>query len=176
MGLAVAYLLLVGCAMVFEEHLIFVPSRYPIGDWHPVGLQCEEVAFETQDRVRLHGWYCSVPHPRCISLMAHGNAGDITHRVDRITTWQQTLHVSVFVFDYRGYGGSAGQYNELGVYHGTRAAYRWLTADKGMEGDAPLDPGGMERRKAHDSTGIAVFLLQNVRLAGHASPNAWRGE
>ena len=38
-----AYLLLVGLTMVFEERLIFVPSRYPNGNWHPPGLQCEDV-------------------------------------------------------------------------------------------------------------------------------------
>ena len=122
--------------MVFEERLIFVPSRYPIGDWHPVGLQCEDVAFETQDGVRLHGWYCPVPRPRCVFLMAHGNAGNITHRVDRMRTWQRSLQVSVFVFDYRGYGRSAGRPNEPGVYQDARAAYRWLTTDKGI---APED-------------------------------------
>jgi uncharacterized protein len=129
-------LLLVGCSMVFEERLIFVPSCYPNGNWHPVGLQCEDVAFATQDGVRLHGWYCPVPRPRCVFLMMHGNAGNITHRVDRIMAWQHLLNVSVFVFDYRGYGRSAGQPNEPGVYHDARAAYQWLTADKGI---APND-------------------------------------
>ncbi len=135
-GLVLVYLLLIGITMVFEERLIFVPSRYPVGDWHPARLQCEDAAFATPDGVRLHGWYCPVPHPRGVFLMAHGNAGNITHRVDRITAWQQTLHVSVFVFDYRGYGRSAGQPNEPGVYADARAAYRWLTAEKGI---APED-------------------------------------
>jgi uncharacterized protein len=148
--LAVIYLLFVGCAMIFEEHLIFVPSRYPIGDWHPVGLQCEDVAFETQDGVRLHGWYCSVPHPRCVFLMAHGNAGNITHRVDRIRAWQQSLNASVFVFDYRGYGRSAGKPNEPGVYQDARAAYRWLTVGKGTAPDDVVLFG--------ESLGTAVVL------------------
>src|SRR4029450_4105792 len=130
--LAVPDLLLVGCAMFFEERLIFIPSRYPIGDWHPVGLQCEDVAFETQDGVRLHGWYCPVPHPRGVFLMMHGNAGNITNRVDRITSWQRLLNVSVFVFDYRGYGRSAGQPNEPGVYNDAWAAYHWTTGAQGV--------------------------------------------
>jgi fermentation-respiration switch protein FrsA (DUF1100 family) len=146
--------------MVFEERLIFVPSRYPIGDWHPVGFQCEDVAFATQDGVRLHGWYCPVPRPRCVFLMAHGNAGNITHRVDRITTWQQTLHVSVFVFDYRGYGRSTGQPNEPGVYRDARAAYRWLTTDKGIAPDEVVFFG--------ESLGTAVVL----QLALEVPPRA----
>jgi uncharacterized protein len=159
-GLAVVYLLLVGITMLFEERLIFFPSPYPSGDWHPVGLQCEDIAFETQDGVRLHGWYCPVPRPRCVFLMMHGNAGNITHRVDRITSWQRSLNVSVFVFDYRGYGRSTGQPNEPGVYSDARAAYRWLTADKGIAPDDVVFFG--------ESLGAAVAL----QLATEVTPRA----
>jgi fermentation-respiration switch protein FrsA (DUF1100 family) len=142
--------------MLFEERLIFFPSRYPSGDWHPAGLQCEDVAFETQDGVRLHGWYCPVPYPRCVFLMAHGNAGNITHRVDRIIAWQRLLNVSVFVFDYRGYGRSTGQPNEPGVYSDARAAYRWLTADKGIVPDDVVFFG--------ESLGAAVALQLAIEV------------
>jgi uncharacterized protein len=158
--LAVIFLLLVGCAMIFEERLIFVPSRYPIGDWHPVGLQCEDVALTAQDGVHLHGWYCPVPRPRGVFLMCHGNAGNITHRVDRITAWQQLLHVSVFVFDYRGYGRSTGYPNEPGVYRDARAAYHWLTAERGIAPDGVVFFG--------ESLGAAVAL----QLATEVAPRA----
>jgi hypothetical protein len=108
MGLVVLYLLFVGRTMLWEERLIFVPSRYPMGAWHPVGLPCEDVVFATADGVRLHGWHCPVLRPRCVFLMCHGNAGNITHRVDRIMAWQRTLNASVFVFDYGGYGRAPG--------------------------------------------------------------------
>lgn len=160
LGVVVASLLLVGLSMVFEERLIFFPSRYPSGDWHPPGLQCEDVAFETQDGVCLHGWYCPVLRPRCVFLMFHGNAGNITHRVDRITSWQRLLNVSVFVFDYRGYGRSAGQPNEPGVYHDARAAYRWVTATKGIVPDDVVFFG--------ESLGAAVAL----QLATEVPPRA----
>ncbi len=146
--------------MVFEERLIFFPSRYPSGDWHPRGLQCEDVEFVTHDGVGLHGWYCPVLRPRCVFLMAHGNAGNITHRVDRITAWQRLLNVSVFVFDYRGYGRSAGQPNEPGVYSDARAAYHWLTAAKGIVPDDVVFFG--------ESLGAAVAL----QLATEVTPRA----
>jgi fermentation-respiration switch protein FrsA (DUF1100 family) len=160
MGVVVAYLLLVGLTMFFEERLIFVPSRYPNGNWHPPELQCEDVEFATHDGVCLHGWYCPVPRPRCVFLMFHGNAGNITHRVDRITSWQRTLNVSVFVFDYRGYGRSAGQPNEPGVYTDARAAYRWVTATKGIAPDDVVFFG--------ESLGAAVAL----QLATEVPPRA----
>jgi fermentation-respiration switch protein FrsA (DUF1100 family) len=159
-GLVVAYLLLVGCSMLFEERLIFYPSRYPSGDWHPTGLQYEDVTFTSQDGVRLHGWYCPVPRPRGVFLMFHGNAGNITHRVDRITSWQRSLNVSVFVFDYRGYGRSTGDPNEPGVYNDARAACHWLTADKGIPPDDVVFFG--------ESLGTAVAL----QLATEVMPRA----
>jgi fermentation-respiration switch protein FrsA (DUF1100 family) len=152
------YLLLVGLTMVFEERLIFVPSRYLNGNWHPPGLQCEDVEFAAHNGIRLHGWYCPVPRPRCVFLMAHGNAGNITHRVDRITSWQRSLNVSVFVFDYRGYGRSTGYPNEPGVYSDARAAYHWLTADKGIAPDDVVFFG--------ESLGTAVAL----QLATEVTP------
>ena len=38
------------------------------------------------------------------------------------------MHTSVLVFDYRGYGRSAGTPSEDGVFADTRAARRWLAA------------------------------------------------
>jgi fermentation-respiration switch protein FrsA (DUF1100 family) len=146
--------------MFFEERLIFFPSRYPNGQWHPAGLRYDDVLFETQDGVRLHGWYCPVPRPRCVFLLLHGNAGNITHRVDRIIAWQRLLNVSVFVFDYRGYGRSAGQPNEPGVYNDARAAYRWLTTDKGIAPDDVVFFG--------ESLGAAVALQLAIEVLPRA--------
>jgi len=156
----VAYLLLMGVWMVFEGRLIFFPAPYPSGNWHPAGLQCEDVEFATHDGVRLHGWYCPVPRPRCVFLMSHGNAGNLTHRAPLIASWQQKLNVSVFVFDYRGYGRSAGRPHEPGVYADGRAAYRWVTADQGIAPDDVVFFG--------ESLGAAVAL----QLASEVTPRA----
>jgi fermentation-respiration switch protein FrsA (DUF1100 family) len=120
-----AYLLLLGMLMPFEESMIFFPFPYPEGDWSPPELEIEDAWFEAADGVRLHGWY--VPHesPRAVMLFAHGNAGNITHRIDHLRFLNQ-LRVSVLVFDYRGYGRSQGRPNEAGVLADARAARRWL--------------------------------------------------
>ena len=44
-----------------EKSLVFAPSRYPTGDWHPPGLAFEDAWFTAKDGTLLHGWY--VPHP-----------------------------------------------------------------------------------------------------------------
>lgn len=113
--------------MIFEESLIFVPSRYPDGDWQPAALDFQDVEFRAEDGVRLHGWYCPMRDDRAVVLVSHGNAGNLSHRAEEIRLWQQHLRVSVFIYDYRGYGRSEGSPNEQGLYADSRAAYRWLT-------------------------------------------------
>lgn len=147
---AVVYFGLMVVAMFFEERLIFFPSRYPEGDWDPRGLTVEDAEFTAEDGVWLHGWFCPVQNPRAVVLISHGNAGNITHRDEEIKLWQRHLGVSVFIYDYRGYGRSEGSPNESGVCADARAAYRWLTEQKQIGADEIVLRG--------ESIGSAVSL------------------
>ena len=40
--------------------------------------------------------------------------------------------VDTFIIDYRGYGQSEGRASELGTYHDAEAAWRYLTAERGI--------------------------------------------
>jgi len=124
--LLLAYLLVMVVMMFLEESLIFFPIRYPQGDWQPYGLSFEDAFFEAADGTRIHGWY--VPHdaPRAVVLYCHGNAGNITHRAEILRVLHDHVGVSVLIFDYRGYGRSAGKPNEPGVLADARAARTWL--------------------------------------------------
>ncbi|MGB6042609.1 MAG: alpha/beta hydrolase [Pirellulales bacterium] len=122
----VAFLGFVLLLMLFEEKLIFIPtefdgSRY----WHPVGYQFEDIYFQSDDGTRLHGWYFPHKSPRAIVLFSHGNAGNVTHRAD-IGDRLQSMGLSVFMYDYRGYGRSEGSPNEQGVLADARAARRQI--------------------------------------------------
>jgi uncharacterized protein len=125
------YVAIIALLMIFEESLIFFPSKYPDGDWQPAGLQFEDAWFEAADGTKLHGWF--VPHnsPRAIVLFAHGNGGSISHRADFFRALNQ-LGVAVLAFDYRGYGRSEGSPNEAGVVADGRAAREWLAKRTGI--------------------------------------------
>jgi fermentation-respiration switch protein FrsA (DUF1100 family) len=129
--LLVAYILICGVMMYLEEWFIFRKCPYPEGDWKPAALTVEDAEFTAADSTRLHGWF--VPHktPRVTVLMAHGNAGNITHRVHTL----QLLHrlgAQTLIFDYRGYGRSEGSANEDGVLADARAARAWLAKRTGL--------------------------------------------
>jgi fermentation-respiration switch protein FrsA (DUF1100 family) len=59
-------------------------------------------------------------------LWCHGNAGNMIHRLENLKALYET-GLSVFLFDYRGYGRSEGIPTEEGLYQDARAAYRYLT-------------------------------------------------
>lgn len=104
------------------NELLFFPSKYPDGNWNPEDLQYEDVFFLAEDNTRLHGWYCPSDDPRATILIAHGNAGHVASRASLLRHLQSKARVSVFIFDYRGYGRSHGSPTVEGALQDARAA------------------------------------------------------
>ena len=104
-----------------EAHFIYYPVRPLRGTPADVGLAYQEAVFPTADGVRLHGWF--IPGRNAITwLWFHGNAGNISHRLENIALLHRRLGVHIFIFDYRGYGQSEGQPSEQGTYRDADAA------------------------------------------------------
>lgn len=64
--------------------------------------------------------------PNLTILWFHGNAGNLGYQVDDLAALRQWTAANIFIFDYRGYGNSAGQPSERGFYRDARAAWRYL--------------------------------------------------
>lgn len=151
----VAYLVILLLAMLFEERLIFQPLNFPEDDWQPQGLTIEDANFTAADGTKLHGWY--VPHDEPIAhiLFLHGNAGNLTHRIDVLRELHR-LGAAVLILDYRGYGKSEGSPNEQGVLQDARAARKWLAERAGIaEADIVLMGRSL-------GGGVAVDLTTDV--------------
>ena len=114
-----------GCRESAERSLIYFPSRELIGSPAVLGLAYRDVWFQAEDGVRLHGWYVPGRFPLTL-LWCHGNAGNISHRLDNIRQIHDRLGLGVFIFDYRGYGQSEGLATETGLYRDARAAHEAL--------------------------------------------------
>lgn len=110
-----------GCREAVERTLIYFPSRELVGSPAMLGLTYRDVWFHAEDGVRLHGWYVPGRIPATL-LWCHGNAGNISHRLDNIREIHRRLGLGVFIFDYRGYGRSEGRPSEVGLYRDGRAA------------------------------------------------------
>jgi uncharacterized protein len=131
-GLTLLFLLSVAALLVSCERLIvYHPYKYPEGDWSlSSNLDSkEDISFIADDGVVLHGWFFPSNKSNKTLLWFHGNAGNITHRLDNIKMLKR-LNLNIFIFDYRGYGKSAGEPNEKGIYLDSQAAYDWLVKVK----------------------------------------------
>jgi len=128
---AAAYLYL----LYVENHTIFYPMKAMGLAPSDGGLGYEDVFFYTKDNKRLNGWF--IPSPagaRGTLVFCHGNAGNISHRLEIIKIFNRT-GLNVFIFDYRGYGRSEGRPSERGIYLDAEAAYEYILSradvDKG---------------------------------------------
>ena len=117
----------------FQSQLVYFPSmgRELAGTPRDAGLEYEEVWLDTSDGERLHGWFVPVPQARGTVLLFHGNAGNISHRIDYLIMLRR-LGYSSFIVEYRGYGQSSGAPSEPGTYRDAEAAWQHLTEKRGI--------------------------------------------
>lgn len=117
---------------IFQSRMIY----YPAGniDIVPsrVGLPYEDIGFAADDGIRLDGWFIPNENQLGVLLFCHGNAGNISDRFESIQIFHD-LGLSVFIFDYRGYGRSEGTVSEKGTYLDVEAAWRYLTEERMIE-------------------------------------------
>jgi len=64
-----------------------------------------------------------------VILFCHGNAGNISHRLESIQIFHR-LGLNVFIFDYRGYGRSEGKPSEIGTYRDVEAVWQYLVEER----------------------------------------------
>lgn len=136
-GATLVYLLVLAAVYFNQSRLLFLPnmpSRELIMTPARYGLAHEDVRLETEDGVALHGWFVPVADATRTVLFFHGNAGNISHRLDSIAVFVR-LGLQVLIIDYRGYGASAGKPSEIGTYRDATAAWRYLTVTRGIDSE-----------------------------------------
>ena len=118
----------------FQQRLVFLPhtpSRKIESTPKTIGLAFESLEIKTADQETLSAWF--IPHPQAKKtvLFFHGNAGNISHRLDSIALFHR-LEVNILIFDYRGYGQSTGKPSEAGSYQDALVAWSYLTETRNI--------------------------------------------
>ena len=124
------------CLIVWkwQTRLIFMPTRTLRRTPASLGISGEEVrvAFQTRDgKQQLHGfWLPAEPPGPKVMLYFHGNGDNIGVNLPHAVLLR-SLGISVFLFDYRGYGHSTGPFpSEERVYEDAQAAWKYLVGDR----------------------------------------------
>ncbi len=131
--IAACYGLLVVIVYLMQGRMLYLPNlpgRALTTTPASRGMDHEDVAIVTTDGIKLHGWFIAGQSSRVL-LFFHGNAGNISHRLDSIRQFHE-LGLSVLIVDYRGYGQSEGRTTERGLYRDADAAWRYLVEDRGV--------------------------------------------
>ncbi len=117
---------------ILDRLMVYFPERSITATPAEVGLEFSDVYLTTSDGLRIHGWH--VPgESKTTLLWLHGNAGNISNRVENIAVLSRLTGLSVMIIDYRGYGLSEGSPSEGGLYSDAEAAFEYLTSEAGLD-------------------------------------------
>ena len=110
-----------------ERRLVFRPASSAESWEPPADPATRDVWLASADGTRLHAWWLPPLDPAAGAvLLAHGNGGNVSHRGPLAADLRRTLGAGVLLFEYPGYGKSAGKPTEKGCYAAGDAAMRWL--------------------------------------------------
>ncbi len=120
-----------------EPHMLYYPDRAIRQTPDNLGWKFDDITLTESDGIRINGWLIPAlistsAHPPPTLLFFHGNAGNISDRLDKLGEFR-SLGVDVFIIDYRGYGRSEGAPNEQATYHDAQAAYEYLTKERHID-------------------------------------------
>ena len=123
----IVYAVILLLVFLFQARLVYFPevARAVVATPRAVGLDFEDVQLAA-DAETLHGWWVPAQAARGEVLVLHGNAGNISHRLEDLGMFNR-LGYAGLIIDYRGYGRSSGTPSEEGTYRDDEAAWRHLT-------------------------------------------------
>ncbi|MCX5804900.1 MAG: alpha/beta hydrolase [Proteobacteria bacterium] len=125
MILLVAYSIIMGAIYFKQDSMIYFPEKEILQTPQSINLYYREVNFQTKDNINISGWYIPANPEKGIILFCHGNAGNVSHVIERIRIFHE-MNFSALFFDYRGYGKSTGKPSEEGTYLDAEAAWDYL--------------------------------------------------
>ncbi len=106
---------------------------FPMRDlrWTPEDyeLEYEDVRFGSGDGTELHGWFIPAAggagEAEATVVFSHGNAGNVSYHLEFVA-WLPPRGYNVLLWDYRGFGRSAGEVSRRGLVEDVSAAFEYV--------------------------------------------------
>lgn len=158
MGTAI-YAMLCLAIFAFQSRLVYFPMKDLAATPAAIGLAYEDVLLETSGGTQVHGWYLPGRTDGRTLLFLHGNAGNVSHRLDSLRLFNE-LGLSVLIIDYSGFGQSGGAPSERQTYEDALLAWQHLTDSRGLAPERIVIFGRSL------GGGVATWLATQVTPAG----------
>ena len=158
MGAAI-YAMLCLALFVFQPRLVYFPMKALAATPSAIGLGYEDVSLETAAGTSVHGWYLPGSAEAHTLLFLHGNAGNISHRLDSLRQFNH-LGLNILIIDYSGYGQSGGKPGERQTYEDAKLAWTYLTGKRGLAPERVVIFGRSL------GAGVATWLASEVPCGG----------
>ncbi len=125
----VVVLLLVDGFLAFITYRLVKPPRH-VEDWTPadLGLSYKDVEFQTEDGLKIRGWWVDVNSNRTLVVMHGYTTSRWAFYVKRMIKEAVERGFNVLAFDFRAHGESEGKITTFGFYEilDLKAALDWL--------------------------------------------------
>jgi pimeloyl-ACP methyl ester carboxylesterase len=141
----------------FERGQLYRPVAELAATPAQFSLRYQDVQFNAADGTPLAGWWIPANSPRGTVVFCHGNAVNVG-AVAVLAPEFFRRGFNLLLWDYRGYGASAGRPSENGIYADARAAF---DAAQAMSDKLPILVYGHSLGAA-----VAVQLAQDRPVAG----------
>lgn len=139
--LAIAFFYLAAMIAIYFAQALFIyapqmPTRDLVATPTDINLKYEDLTLTTADNESINAWYiptqntATKPNTKTV-LFFHGNAGNISHRLETIKIYNQ-LGFNLLIFDYRGFGISTGKPSEQGTYLDADTVWQYLINEKNL--------------------------------------------
>ena len=131
-GLAVIFAGSAALIFFLQKNLIHNPYPKLIGTPADRGLMYEDVLLTVQNgEAELHGWFIPNEQARFTILYFCGNAGNMSYHLDTLSILH-SIGLSIFIYDFRGFGRSKGRLTERAMYDDAQSALEYLVQTRSI--------------------------------------------
>lgn len=85
----VFYFILILFLYFMQTRMIFIPYKEVAGTPSDIGLEFEEINLRSRNGAIINGWFIPAENAEYTILFCHGNAGNISHRLDTISIFNR---------------------------------------------------------------------------------------
>ena len=123
---ALACVLLLALATVFQEKLIFRNTQIAVNYQYEFKSDFDEMWFEPKSGVKLNALYFRTDSVKRKGLVVyfHGNADDLKRWGEYADDFTKN-HYDILMIDYRQFGKSTGELSEKALHTDARYVYEW---------------------------------------------------